>query len=129
MKVSLALGGWMVEVWDGQGQCLVLWIRLLVGQRAEVGPEVEALPLAPGEGLSGIQGSPQVEVGSPGGPGGERAGSQAPGKVESGVLPDSAAAAAARGVPVAAAAAEDSSAAAVGFWPGLLGAVLEADPP
>lgn len=31
-------------------------------------------------------------------------------------------------MPVAAVAAEDSSAAAVGFWPGLLGAVLEADP-
>lgn len=94
-KVSLALGGWMAEVWGGQGQGLVLWIRLLVGRGAGVGPEVEVLPPAPGEGLSGIQGSPQVGVGGPGGPGGERAGSQAPGRVGSGVLPDSAVAAAA----------------------------------
>lgn len=92
----MALGGWMAEVWDGQGQQLVLWIRLLVGQRAGVGPEVEALPLAPGEGLSGFQESPQVEAGSPGGPARERAESLAPGRVESGVLPDSAAAVAAK---------------------------------
>lgn len=98
MKVSLALGDWMVEVWDGQGQGLVLWIRLLVGEGTGVGPgpEVEALPLAPGEGLSGIQENPQVEVGCSGGPGGETAGSLTPGRVvEAGALPDSAAAAAA----------------------------------
>ena len=94
-KVSLALGGWMVEVWDGQGQELVLWIRLLVGQGVGVGPEVEARPLAPEEGLSGIQGSPQVGAGGPEGLGGERVGSQAPGRVGPGVLPDSAVAAAA----------------------------------
>ena len=60
----------MVEVWDGQGQELVLWIRLLVGRGVGVGPEVEARPLAPEEGLSGIQGSPQVGAGGPGGLGG-----------------------------------------------------------
>lgn len=98
-----------------------------MGQGAGVGPEVEALSLALGGGLSGIQRSPQVEVGSPEGPGGEMAGFQAPDMLQSAVLPDSAAAAAARGVPVAAAAAEDSSAATVGSWLGLLGAVLEAD--
>lgn len=66
-----------------------------MGQGAGVGPEVETLPLAPGGVLSEIQKNPQVEVGSPGDPGGERAGSRAPGTVESGVLPDSAVAAAA----------------------------------
>lgn len=91
----MALEGWMVEVWDGQDQELVLWVRLLVGHGAGVGPEVEALPLAPGVGLSGIQGSPQVGVGGLGGLGGERAGSQVPGRAGSGVLPDSAVAAAA----------------------------------
>lgn len=93
--VSLALGDWMVEVWGGQGQGLVLWIRLLVEQGVGMGPEVEALPLAPGGDLSEIQGNLQVEIGSLEGPGEEKAGSQALGRVESGELPDSAAAAAA----------------------------------
>lgn len=94
-KVSLALEGWMVEVWDEQDQELVLRVRLLVGHGAGVGPEVEALPLAPGGSLFGIQGRPQVGVGGLGGLGGKRAVSQAPGKVGSGVLPDFAVAAAA----------------------------------
>ena len=33
-----------MEVWDGQGRGPVLRLRLLVGQGAGVGPEVEALP-------------------------------------------------------------------------------------
>lgn len=85
----------MVEVWDGQAQGLVLWVRRLVGQGAGVGPEVEVLPLALGGGLPGIQGSSQVGAGGLGGLGGERAGSQGPGRVGHGVLPDSAVAAAA----------------------------------
>lgn len=85
----------MVAVWDAQGQGLVLGVRLLGGQGAGMGPEVEALPLAPGGGLSGIQGSSPVGAGGLGGLGGERAGSQTPGTVESGVLPDSAGAASA----------------------------------
>ena len=94
-KVSLALVGWMVEVWDGQDRGLVQLIRLLVGQGAGVGPEVEALPLTPGGDLSVIQRSLQVGGVGLGGPGGKRAGSQDPDTVGSGVLPDSAVAAAA----------------------------------
>lgn len=91
----MALVGWMVEVWDEQDQGLVQLIRLLVGQGARVGPEVEALPLTPEGDLSVIQRNPQVGVDGLGGPGGKRAGSQDPDRVGSGVLPDSAVAASA----------------------------------
>lgn len=95
MKISLALGGWKVEVEGGQCQGLVLSIRLLVGWGAGKGLEVEALPLALEGDLSGTQGSPQVGVGGLGGPGGERTEPQAPDRVGSGGQPDPAAAGAA----------------------------------